>query len=161
MRFSLKFKIIVFVVVLINLAVIVVGLVARRELSDSISKNTQQIMELNVQKSAQILRDVNKKEFYLLDCIANLPFVRDENVSLEEKVRQLSAVAASDPVHFENLAFYNDKNTGEMWSRIEGADLEFINFAEAYQFILTNKIPVYNMSQGSWQKEIQEYKRSK
>ncbi len=109
MRFSLKFKIIVFVVVLINLAVIVVGLVARRELSDSISKNTQQIMELNVQKSAQILRDVNKKEFYLLDCIAKLPFVRDENISLEEKVRQLSAVAASDPVHFENLAFYNDK----------------------------------------------------
>ena len=48
-----------------------------------------------------------------------------------------------------------------MWSRIEGADLEFINFAESYQFILTNKIPVYNISQGSWQKEIQEYERSK
>ena len=61
----------------------------------------------------------------------------------------------------KTLAFYNDKNTGEMWSRIEGADLEFINFAEAYQFILTNKISVYNMSQGSWQKEIQEYERSK
>ena len=61
----------------------------------------------------------------------------------------------------EFLTYYNDKNTGEMWSKIEGADLEFINFAEAYQFILTNKIPVYNISQGSWQKEIQEYERSK
>lgn len=61
----------------------------------------------------------------------------------------------------KTLTFYNDKNTGEMWSRIEGADLNFINFAEAYQFIKTNKIPVYNISMGSWQKEIQEYERSK
>ena len=61
----------------------------------------------------------------------------------------------------KTLTFYNDKNTGKMWSKIEGADLEFINFAEAYQFILTNKIPVYNISQGSWQKEIKEYDRSK
>ena len=46
-----------------------------------------------------------------------------------------------------------------MWSKIEGADIEFLNFSEAYYFILTNNIPVYNMSQGSWQKEIQEYER--
>lgn len=59
----------------------------------------------------------------------------------------------------KTLTFYNDKNTGEMWSRIEGADIEFINFEEAYYFILTNNIPVYNISQGSWQKEIQEYER--
>ena len=61
----------------------------------------------------------------------------------------------------KTLTFYNDKNTGKMWSQIEGADLEFINFAEAYQFILTNNIPVYNMSCGSWEKEIKQYERSK
>ena len=59
----------------------------------------------------------------------------------------------------KTLTFYNDKNTGEMWSRIEGADIEFVNFEEAYYFILTNKIRVYNISQGSWQKEIKEYER--
>ena len=59
----------------------------------------------------------------------------------------------------KTLSFYNDKNTGEMWSRIENADIEFINFEEAYQFILNNNINVYNISQGSWQKEIQEYER--
>lgn len=59
----------------------------------------------------------------------------------------------------KTLVFYNDKNTGKMWSRIEGADIEFLNFSEAYYFILTNKIPVYNISQGSWQKEITEYER--
>lgn len=59
----------------------------------------------------------------------------------------------------KTLAFYNDKNTGKMWSRIEGADIEFMNFEEAYYFILTNKIPVHNISQGSWQKEITEYER--
>ena len=59
----------------------------------------------------------------------------------------------------KTLTFYNDKNTGKMWSQIEGADIEFMNFEEAYYFILINNIPVYNISQGSWQKEIQEYER--
>lgn len=59
----------------------------------------------------------------------------------------------------KTLTFYNDKNTGKMWSQIEGADIEFMNFEEAYYFILMNNIPVYNISQGSWQKEIQEYER--
>ena len=46
-----------------------------------------------------------------------------------------------------------------MWSRIDSADITFVNFEEAYQFILTNKINVYNISIGSWQKEIQEFER--
>ena len=107
MRLGLKFKIIIFVVILINLAVVTIGLLARRELAKSISTNTEQIMELNAQKSARILQDVNKKEFYLLECIAALPFIRDESISLEQKTVQLEAIAKSDPVHFENLAFYS------------------------------------------------------
>ena len=59
----------------------------------------------------------------------------------------------------KTLTFYNDKNTGERWSRIENADIEFINFEEAYQFILTNNINVYNISQGSWKQEIKEFER--
>ena len=59
----------------------------------------------------------------------------------------------------KTLSFYNDKHTGEMWSQIKGADIEFINFEEAYYFIITNNIPVYNMSHGSWEKEIKEYER--
>ncbi len=109
MKISLKFKIIVFVVVLVNLAVIAVGLVARRELSDSISTSTQQIMELNAQKSAKILHDVMEKEFYFLEAIAELPYLRDEDITLEQKTAQLSAIAIANPEHLENLAFYNDK----------------------------------------------------
>lgn len=59
----------------------------------------------------------------------------------------------------KTLAFYNDKKTDKMWSRIEDADLEFINFAEAYRFILANNIPVHNISCGSWEEEIKEFKR--
>lgn len=59
----------------------------------------------------------------------------------------------------KTLTFYNDKQTGKMWSQIEGADIEFINFEEAYYFILTNKIRVYNISHGSWEQEIKEYER--
>ena len=109
MRFGLKFKIIVFVVLLINLAVVILGLVARKELAHSISTNTKQIMELNAQKSARVLQDVNKKEFYLLESVASLPFIRDESISLEEKTAQLEAIVRGNPSHFENLAFYSDK----------------------------------------------------
>ncbi len=59
----------------------------------------------------------------------------------------------------KTLVFYNDKNTGEMWSRIENADMDFINFEEAYQFILANRIKVYNILHCSWQIEIQEFER--
>ncbi len=109
MRVSLKFKIIIFVTLLINIAVIGLGLISRRELSNSITKNTEQIMTLNAQKSARILQDVNKKEFYLLESIATLPFIRDESISLEEKTAQLEGIVKSNPEHFENLAFYSDK----------------------------------------------------
>ncbi len=107
MRIGLKFKIIIFVVLLISLAVTVLGLISRAELTKSISENTEQIMKLNAEKSARILKDVNKKEFYLLESIASLPFIRDENISLEEKTVQLEAIVKKDPGHFENLAYYN------------------------------------------------------
>ena len=109
MRFGLKLKIITFVVIFVNLAVIVVGLIARKELAMSISANTQQIMDLNAQKSARILQDVNKKEFYLLECIASIPFIRDESITLEAKTAQLEAIVKTNPVHFENLAFYSEQ----------------------------------------------------
>ena len=109
MRFGLKFKIILLVVLLISFSVIALGLISRKELAYSISTNTEQIMTLNAQKSARILQDVNKKEFYLLESIASLPFIRDPSISLEEKTVQLEAIAKSNPVHFENLAYYNDK----------------------------------------------------
>ena len=73
------------------------------------------------------------------------------------KTKKAEYISAADMAGQKPLLFI----TGKMWSKIEDADLEFINFAEAYQFILTNKIPVYNISQGSWQKEIKEYERSK
>lgn len=82
-----------------------------------------------------------------------------ENLFVQDKESKIYFGSGYDGP--KTLTFYNDKNTGKMWSRIEGADLEFINFAEAYQFILTNNIPVYNMSYSAWKKEIQEYERSK
>ena len=109
MRLGLKFKIIIFVVLLINLAVIVVGLIARNELAVSISTNTEQIMTLNAQKSVQVLKDVNKKEFYLLESVASLPFIRDESISLEQKTEQLEGIVRENPSHFENLAFYSEQ----------------------------------------------------
>lgn len=92
MRFSMKFKIIVFVGLLINIAVIAIGLFARSELATSITKDTEEIMSLHAEKSARVLQDVNKKEFYLLESIASLPFIRDESISLEEKTAQLEGL---------------------------------------------------------------------
>ncbi|MCR5063145.1 MAG: HAMP domain-containing protein [Treponema sp.] len=131
MRFSLKFKIIIFVILFINIAVIALGLVARKELAKSISTSTEQIMTLNAEKSARILQDVNKKEFYLLESIANLPFIRDEKITLEEKTAQLEAIVRENPQHFENLAFYSDKG---ICIRPDG---EYVDVSEIDFFIQT------------------------
>ena len=159
MRFSLKFKIIVFVVILINLAVIAIGLFARKELAISIDKDTQQIMELNVQKSVQILRDVNKKEFYMLESLANLPFVRDESVSLEEKVAQLAAIALADPVHYENVAFYSDEG---ICIRPDGVyvdvhDIEFFTETISGKHFIIDPLPKSYMIEGESDDTIMFY----
>ena len=159
MRFSLKFKIIVFVVILINLAVIAIGLFARRELAVSIDRDTQQIMELNVQKSVQILRDVNKKEFYMLESLANLPFVRDESVPLEDKVAQLAAIALADPVHFENVAFYSEEG---ICIRPDGVyvdvhDIEFFTETISGKHFIIDPLPKSYMIEGESDDTIMFY----
>ena len=159
MKFSLKFKIIVFVVILINLAVIAIGLFARKELAVSIDRDTQQIMELNVQNSVQILKDVNKKEFYMLESIANLPFVRDESVALEEKVAQLAAIALADPVHFENVAFYSDEG---ICIRPDGAyvdvhDVDFFIQTLSGKHFIIDPLPKSYMIEGASDDTIMFY----
>ena len=123
MRVNLKFKIITFVVVFISLTVSLFGLFARTELKSSITRDTEQIMRLNAQKAARVLQDVNKKEFYLLESIASLPFIRDENITLEEKTAQLEAVVKGNKVHFENIAFYNEKGEDTV---IKYTDFDFL-----------------------------------
>ena len=159
MRVSLKFKIIIFVVLLINLAVVVVGLIARSELAYSISTNTEQIMTLNAQKSVQVLKDVNKKEFYLLESVASLPFIRDESISLEEKTAQLEGVVKENPAHFENLAFYSEQGIcirpdGEY---VDVSEIEFFINTIAGNRVIIDPLPKSFMMEGASDDTIMFY----
>ncbi len=159
MRFSLKFKIIVFVGFLINLAVIIIGLFARNELAISITKDTEEIMNLNAQKSARVLQDVNKKEFYLLESLATIPFIRDESISLEEKTAQLEVVVKSNPVHFENLAFYSKEGIcirpdGEY---VDVSEIDFFLQTIAGNRVIIDPLPKSFMMEGGSDDTIMFY----
>ena len=159
MKFSLKLKIIIFVVILVNLAVVAVGLVARNELANSIKKNTQQIMELNAQKSAQVLKDVIQKEFYFLDSIANLPFIRDESITLEEKTAQLEAIPKSNTAHFENLAFYSKEGIciRPDGTYVDVSDVDFFKQTISGQKVIIDPLPKKFMMEGGGDDTIMFY----
>ena len=78
MRFSLKFKIIIFVILFINIAVIALGLVARKELAKSISTSTEQIMTLNAEKTAQLEAIVRENPQHF----ENLAFYSDKGICI-------------------------------------------------------------------------------
>lgn len=107
MRISLKVKLIVFFGIVLVFCLIFMGVFARTMLKKTVTQNTKEIMDLTAEKTAQTLIEMNSKEFYLLETMATLPFLRDESLSLEEKCAQLVAVAKSDQVRFENFAFYD------------------------------------------------------
>ena len=53
------------------------------------------------------INDLNEKEFMLLNSIAEMPFARDPEVSLEEKNHQMADVVNINTDKYENCAFYD------------------------------------------------------
>ncbi|MCQ2585129.1 MAG: methyl-accepting chemotaxis protein [Treponema sp.] len=111
-RFNLSVKIILLVSVLLVLSNIFLG-------TDAIKlsvKNFGVLTDKTLMQAADIVssrvRDFTNTQFTLLDALANIGFVKDEDVPLEEKCKQLKNVTDIDHTKYENIAFYDaDGNT--------------------------------------------------
>ncbi len=107
LRISLTSKMLMMVLGVVLLADIAIGIVAlnvsSKNLSDSIYNNLSAMSEDAVH---QIVA-ANDKQLTALHFLAELEFIKDEKLSLEEKSRQFSGIVSSLGGKYENVAFYD------------------------------------------------------
>ena len=124
-HFSLKAKLLILVDALVIIAVLSMGLIARyvakNTLTDSVHTNLSNLSE-NVSKQ---IEDLNDAEFTLLHALAEIPLLKDENASLEEKWEMLHGMTSIDTEKYENVGFYDVD--GESIT----ADGKHLNFANS------------------------------
>ena len=98
--------------IILNLIIILVGIIATGTISYSIAEeslieSTENTMFQVSSDTIHQINELNQKEFMMLRSIAQQPFMRDEEVTLEEKNRQLVSIIQTDPEKYENVAFYD------------------------------------------------------
>ena len=106
---SIKGKLITITVSIVLVGILTIGglsyYFAERSLKDSARSN---MFTLSEEITNQI-NELNEKEFMLLGSIAQMPFARDPEVSLDEKNRQMAEVVNINTDKYENCAFYDSE----------------------------------------------------
>ena len=106
---SIKGKLIIITISIVLLGILTVGSLsyyfAEKTLKESAKSN---LFSLSSDITNQI-DELNQKEFMLLSSIAQMPFARDPEVSLDEKNHQMAEVVNLNKEKYENCAFYDSE----------------------------------------------------
>ncbi len=106
---SIKGKLIIITISVVLIGILTIGALsyyfAEETLKDSARSN---MFTLSADVTNQ-LNDLNEKEFMLLNSIAEMPFARDPEISLDEKNRQMAEIVNVNTDKYENCAFYDSE----------------------------------------------------
>lgn len=128
MRISFRFKLLFMFLAVLLVATIALGTVAYKITQSGMRKSVYSHLDAISDNVVNQIMDINQKQFTALRFLSNLVFLRDEEISLEEKSRQLSLIAPSLGGYYENVAFY-DKDGNAIT-----ADGRLMNFASRPYF---------------------------
>ena len=107
-KFSLSLKLLIMFLAVSVFANFVIGIVAYSISSKSLSQSVfNQLSSISDDLTNQIAA-INEKHFESLHFIAEQGYMKDENLPLEEKSRQLSKLVAALGDEYENVAFYDE-----------------------------------------------------
>lgn len=106
---SLKTKIIGWSVIIMVFNLIGLGIISINLAQKSISKTAQKTLESMISDTATKIRHENEKEFTMIQGLAKLPFLQDENNSLKEKNIHINPMFNADLVKYENISFYDSE----------------------------------------------------
>ena len=106
-RLSLALKQLIIFLPVILIANITIGTVAYKTATKGMTNSVYQQMGSVADDASHQISAINARHLQSLRGIAQIRFVRDENVSLEEKQKQLATAASALGDHIENLAFYD------------------------------------------------------
>ena len=123
-RIGLSQKILILIIGLLFVSNNFVGLVTNRIVEKLLATTVKNQLASISNDVANQIESINNQEFYLLRSIADMDYIRDESISLQEKQNLLSSIikTRNNPI-YENLAFYDKEGNAIT------ADGRTINFA--------------------------------
>ncbi len=124
-KFSLFAKLLSFLLAVIVAATAIIGIVSYKISATSLKDSVSRHLDALSSSLADTIESMNEREFALIEGLAKLDVICDEDVSLAEKGKVLTAVRKRLGSRYENLAFYS-KNGDAML-----ADGTVRNFAGA------------------------------
>ena len=104
---SIKGKLIILTVIIVLVGIFVTGGLSYYFADKAVRSSSRSSFEALASDITNQIDDLNEKEFMLLNSIAEMPFARDPDVSLEEKNRQMADVVNVNTDKYENCAFYD------------------------------------------------------
>ncbi len=106
---SIKGKLIILTVSIVLVGIITTGALSYVFAEKSLKKSSRSSFESLASDVTNQIDELNQKEFMLLNSIAEMPFARDPEVSLEDKNHQMADVVNVNTDKYENCAFYDDQ----------------------------------------------------
>ena len=104
---SIKGKLITITVAIVLVGIMVTGGLSYYFADKALRASSRSSFESLSADVTNQINDLNEKEFMLLNSIAEMPFARDPEVSLEEKNHQMADVVNVNTDKYENCAFYD------------------------------------------------------
>ena len=106
---SIKGKLIILTVSIVLVGIFATGGLSYYFAEKTVRASSRSSFEAVAKDVTNQIDELNQKEFMLLNSIAEMPFARDPEVSLEEKNRQMAEVVNVNTDKYENCAFYDDE----------------------------------------------------
>ncbi|MDD7013386.1 MAG: methyl-accepting chemotaxis protein [Treponema sp.] len=125
---SLKFKLVLLFVAVILAANIVLASFSYKMAKNVLTETVRDEMKTVADKTANDIHNMNEIEFAALRALAALPFVKSDELTLEEKNTALYEVAELGESKYANVCFYDEKGI----SHIHGG--EVMDFSSKVHF---------------------------
>ena len=107
LRFTLAVKLLVMFLIVVIISSVTIGMVSYRAASKGMTQNVYTQIDTVSNDIVNQISAINERYFQSLHVLAELTMIKDENISLEEKQKELETVKAAMGENCENVAFYD------------------------------------------------------
>ncbi len=103
--FPIRIKVLILIILVVVIANLTVGLRAIGISGKIITATARTNMQNQANTVARLVDDVINREFTLLDALAQIPMVAEDDVSLQEKQDLLTNIRNMDPAKYNNIGY--------------------------------------------------------
>ena len=123
MRIKLTGKMLILTIGVVLIASFTIGTIGYKAAASGMTKSVYGQIDAISENVVQQIVDINARHFQTLHSLAELSFMKDETISLEDKQKQLTNVSAAIGENISNMAFYDAQGNAIV------ADGRYMNFA--------------------------------